>query len=290
MRWSSAWSRSLRASATVAGRLPELVRRDPRPGAVLRPRAARARLRAAVAARGLARQSLRGSGTISRSSCRASTCSRIPPNARARRHLLEAASCGVAVVAAGVGGVLDVIEHGHRARSARRRTRIRRRFARLLSIRSSGPPGAAARADMQRRFSIQAMVSAHLDLYAAVLHEPVAEAARRAIARGPRRLHVIDDSDLEAAALRSVARCSSAVRESRPPSRAPGAGSRRRSPTFRELAVVRERHRRVLELGQGRAARRSERADHGARRSLEPVVRAMAEGARAQLGVDLAVP
>ncbi len=104
--------------------------------------------------------------------------------------LLEAASCGVAVVAAAAGGVLDVIEHGRTGVLVAHDDALA--FAGALARLLANPLeraalGAAARADMQRRFSIQAMVSAHLDLYSAVLREPVAaEAARRATAREPR--------------------------------------------------------------------------------------------------------
>jgi glycosyltransferase involved in cell wall biosynthesis len=173
--------------------LPELVRRDPRIRVLCFGRGPlEDRLRAAVAARGLERHVVLAGFR--------DDLAELLPGLDVLAHpaereglgvaLLEAASCGVAVVAAAAGGVLDVIEHGRTGVLVAPDDALA--FVGALKRLLANPLeraalGAAARADMQRRFSIQAMVSAHLDLYSAVLREPVAaEAARRAAAREPR--------------------------------------------------------------------------------------------------------
>jgi glycosyltransferase involved in cell wall biosynthesis len=86
--------------------------------------------------------------------------------------LLEAASCGVAIVAAAAGGVPDVLEKGRTAAVVE--VDDAEGFARA-TLRLLGDEherrrlGNAARADVERRFSVAALVRAHLDLYSAVL-------------------------------------------------------------------------------------------------------------------------
>ena len=173
--------------------LSELVRRDARIRVLCCGRGPlEARLRAAIAARGLERQVVLAGFR--------DDLAELMPGFDLLAHpaereglgvaLLEAASCGLAVVACGRGrrGRRDRARSHRRARRARRRARVRRRAraADLESARARGL-GGAARAEMQRRFSVRAMVTAHLDLYSAVLNEPAAaQAARRAVAAAPR--------------------------------------------------------------------------------------------------------
>ena len=173
--------------------LCELLRRDARIRVLCCGRGPlEARLRAAIAARGLERQVVLAGFR--------DDLAELMPGFDLLAHpaereglgvaLLEAGSCGLAVVACAAGGVVDVIEQG--------RTGVLvapddgAAFAAALA-RLIGDPlecaalGGAARADVQRRFSVRAMVAAHLDLYSAVLNEPAtAHAARRAAAAASR--------------------------------------------------------------------------------------------------------
>jgi glycosyltransferase involved in cell wall biosynthesis len=85
--------------------------------------------------------------------------------------VLEAGSCGVAVVATSVGGVRDILEHARTgwlvdpddAALAAGLSRL------LTDAKLRAQLGAAARAAMLERFSVDAMVDAHLNLYNDVL-------------------------------------------------------------------------------------------------------------------------
>jgi glycosyltransferase involved in cell wall biosynthesis len=93
--------------------------------------------------------------------------------------IVEAASCGVPVVATSVGGVKDVLEHARTGWLVDLDdAALAAGLARLLAdskLRSQ--LGAAARAAMARRFSVHAMVDAHLRLYEDVLGKPGANRA-----------------------------------------------------------------------------------------------------------------
>jgi glycosyltransferase involved in cell wall biosynthesis len=85
--------------------------------------------------------------------------------------LLEAASAGVPVVTCDVGGVPDVVEHGHTGLlvPADDRAAMRGALSRLLCDRAERARlGAAARTHVQRRFDVASLVDAHLSLYAEV--------------------------------------------------------------------------------------------------------------------------
>ena len=94
--------------------------------------------------------------------------------------LLEAASCGLPIVAAPVGGVPDVIEDGRTGWlvDCADPAVLADALARLLSDSAERKRlGEAARRDVERRFSVGAMVDAHLRLYATIAQ---AAASRRA--------------------------------------------------------------------------------------------------------------
>jgi glycosyltransferase involved in cell wall biosynthesis len=93
--------------------------------------------------------------------------------------LLEAASAGVPVVACDVGGVPDVVEHGHTGLlvPAGDAGAFCAALARLLRDRSERARlGTAARAHVERRFNVAGLVDAHLSLYAQVLNPRAAAA------------------------------------------------------------------------------------------------------------------
>ena len=103
--------------------------------------------------------------------------------------LLEAASGGVPVVACAAGGVPDVVEDGRTGLlvAVGDGPALRRALERLLADAAERARlGAAARALVEQRFTIDGMVAAHRALYAAVLAE-VSGAARPAARRGARR-------------------------------------------------------------------------------------------------------
>jgi glycosyltransferase involved in cell wall biosynthesis len=85
--------------------------------------------------------------------------------------VLEAASCGVAVVATSVGGVKDILEHTRTGWLVDPDdAALAAGLARLLTdAKLRAQLGAAARAAMLERFSVDAMVDAHLNLYDDVL-------------------------------------------------------------------------------------------------------------------------
>jgi glycosyltransferase involved in cell wall biosynthesis len=94
--------------------------------------------------------------------------------------LLEAASSGVPVAAFAAGGVPDVIEHGRTGLlvTAGDGAALRGALDRLLADEAERARlGAAARALVEQRFTLDRMVAAHLALYAAVL-EPASPAPR----------------------------------------------------------------------------------------------------------------
>lgn len=93
--------------------------------------------------------------------------------------ILEAASCGVPVVATSVGGVKDVLEHGRTGWLVDPDdAALAAGIARLLvDSKLRVQLGAAARAAMAQRFSVDAMVDAHLNLYDDVLGKPRADRA-----------------------------------------------------------------------------------------------------------------
>lgn len=93
--------------------------------------------------------------------------------------LLEAASAGVPVVACDVGGVPDVVEHGHTGLlvPADDAGALRGALARLLRDRAERARlGAAARAHVERRFNVAGLVESHVSLYAEVLNPRAAAA------------------------------------------------------------------------------------------------------------------
>jgi glycosyltransferase involved in cell wall biosynthesis len=95
--------------------------------------------------------------------------------------ILEAASCGVPVVATSVGGVKDVLEHARTGWLVDLDdAALAAGLARLLTdSRLRAQLGAAARAAMAQRFSVDAMVGAHLKLYDDVLGKPGGQRAVR---------------------------------------------------------------------------------------------------------------
>ena len=89
--------------------------------------------------------------------------------------LLEAASCGVPVVACAVGGVVDVLRDGATGYlvPADDPAAFRDALERLLRDPDERRRlGGAARADVAARFGIEALVAAHERLYSAVLARP----------------------------------------------------------------------------------------------------------------------
>jgi glycosyltransferase involved in cell wall biosynthesis len=86
--------------------------------------------------------------------------------------LLEAASCGVPAVACAAGGVPEVVAHGRTGLlvGVDDGAALRAALERLLAAPAERATlGAAARADVERRFSIAAMVDAYRALYVGVL-------------------------------------------------------------------------------------------------------------------------
>jgi glycosyltransferase involved in cell wall biosynthesis len=91
--------------------------------------------------------------------------------------VLEAASCGVPVVATSVGGIKDVLEHARTGWLVDLDdAALAAGLARLLTdSKLRAQLGAAARAAVAQRFSVDAMVDAHLTLYDDVLGKPRAD-------------------------------------------------------------------------------------------------------------------
>jgi len=100
--------------------------------------------------------------------------------------LLEAAACGLPIVAAPVGGIPDVIDHGRTGWlvDCADPAALADALARLLSAPGERKRlGDAARREVERRFSVAAMVDAHLRLYATIAQ---AAGSRRAEPEGSR--------------------------------------------------------------------------------------------------------
>jgi glycosyltransferase involved in cell wall biosynthesis len=163
--------------------LPELVRRRPRIAVVFFGRGPlEARLRAEVAALGLYAQVRFAGFRVDLPALIAGLDMLVHPATREGLGvaLLEAASCALPIVAAAAGGVVDVLEHERTALLVPPADAgaLRAAVERLLHDRDLGRRlGAAARLEVERRFSIGALVAAHLELYDAVL--------RGARSRGP---------------------------------------------------------------------------------------------------------
>ena len=218
--------------------------------------------------------------------------------------LLEAASCALPIVAAAAGGVVDVLEH--------ERTALLVPPADAAALARGGRDGCSTTRD--RATSARCRRAARGR--AAVLSRRARRRARRALRDRPARGACAPDDRCGArAAERARRERSSAQRDdaerrrdrgaraaarpraararicaSRRPSRAPAAGSRRRSPTspgssqwFEGGVVAYSNAAKSSLLGVPAGLL----AAHGA--VSEPVVRAMAEGARARFGVALAV-
>ena len=184
--------------------------------------------------------------------------------------VLEAASCAVPVVAAAAGGVVDVLEHGRTGLLFRRERRrgARGRAARGCSATPPSGSGSATNARARRAapFRRSPRWSTRIStLYAACRASPDARGApAAALARRSRSPSAMIPTRLATSSARAAARprAAGAPRARRDRGVVHGRLDRqsahRRS---RQLAVVRERHRRVLERGEGCAARRAERPD-----------------------------
>jgi glycosyltransferase involved in cell wall biosynthesis len=172
--------------AWLLAELPALVRAEPRLRVVCFGRGPlEARLRAEIAARGL-------DGCISLAGFREDLSTLLPgldllAHAAQREGLgvalLEAMSCGVAIVAAAAGGVPDVLDHGRTGVLVGRddRAAFARELARLLGDAAERRRLAnGARAEVERRFSVAAMAAAHLDLYSSVRRRKPERAAAQA--------------------------------------------------------------------------------------------------------------
>lgn len=88
--------------------------------------------------------------------------------------LLEAASAAVAAVACAAGGIADVIEHGRSGIlvPVGDAAALRDALVRLLrDAPARARLGAAARAQVERRFNVAGLIDAHLSLYGRVLRE-----------------------------------------------------------------------------------------------------------------------
>lgn len=99
--------------------------------------------------------------------------------------LLEAAACGVPVVACAAGGVPDVVAHERTGLLApvEDPAAFAAALARVLSSADERERlGVAARASVERRHSVEGLVAAHLNLYRRVLDERAA-AREAAVAR-----------------------------------------------------------------------------------------------------------
>ncbi len=174
--------------AWLIAEIPALVRREPRLRVVCFGRGPlEMRLRAEVSARGLERHVLLAGFRDDLPSLLPGLDLLAHPAQREGLGVavLEAASCGVAIAAAAAGGVPDVLEHGRTGAvvGVDDRAGFAREVGRLLGDgRERHRLANAARATVERRFSVAAMAAAHLDLYSAVLQSParVARAARRA--------------------------------------------------------------------------------------------------------------
>jgi glycosyltransferase involved in cell wall biosynthesis len=165
--------------AWLIDEVPALVRAEPRLRVVCFGRGPlEARLRAGIAARGLERHVLLAGFRDDLPSLLPGLDLLAHPAEREGLGvaLLEASACGVAIVAAAAGGVPDVLEDGRTGAlvGVDDRAGFAREVARLLGdARERQRLANAARAAVERRFSIAAMTAAHLDLYSGVLQRSV---------------------------------------------------------------------------------------------------------------------